>query len=220
MPREEYLLSVISGARRGPAADLLRGALTPLAWLYSAGLKVYLWPYRAGLRRLHRLPCPVLSIGNLTVGGTGKTPMTQRVCEFLKERGLRRKLIAKIESRQGVRNLARILRECDGIMVARGDLGVSVPISRVPVLQKTIIAQCRGAGRFVITATQMLESMTEHTRPTRAEVSDVANAVIDGSNYVMLSGETAVGKHPVEAVTMMSEIVRYTEAYLSRRSKS
>jgi pyruvate kinase len=139
---------------------------------------------------------------------------------FLKERGFRRKLIAKIESPQGIRNLGGILRECDGVMVARGDLGVSMPIYRVPVLQKRIIARCRGAGRFVITATQMLESMTEHSRPTRAEVSDVANAVIDGSDYVMLSGETAVGKHPVEAVEMMSEIVRYTEAYLSRRSRS
>ena len=135
--------------------------------------------------------------------------------EFRKKHGLRFKLVAKIESRQGMRNLDGILGVCDVVMVARGDLGVSVPIYQVPVLQKMIIAKCRAAGRLVITATQMLESMTERPLPTRAEVSDVANAVIDGSDYVMLSGETAVGKHPVEVVRMMSRIVRFTEAYLS-----
>ena len=135
--------------------------------------------------------------------------------EFRKKHGLRFRLVAKIESRQGLRNLDEILEACDGVMVARGDLGVSVPIYQVPVLQKMIIEKCRAAGRFVITATQMLESMTEHPLPTRAEVSDVANAVIDGSDYVMLSAETAVGRHPVEAVGMMSRIVRFTEAYLS-----
>ena len=138
--------------------------------------------------------------------------------DFRRKHGLRFKLIAKIESRQGIQNLDGILEVCDGIMVARGDLGVSVPIFQVPVLQKTIIAKCRDAGRFAITATQMLESMTERPLPTRAEVSDVANAVIDGSDYVMLSAETAVGKHPVETVRMMSQIVRFTEAYLSGRA--
>ncbi len=138
--------------------------------------------------------------------------------DFRRKHGLRFKLIAKIESRQGIQNLDGILEVCDGIMVARGDLGVSVPIFQVPVLQKTIIAKCRDAGRFAITATQMLESMTERPLPTRAEVSDVANAVIDGSDYVMLSAETAVGKHPVETVRMMRQIVRFTEAYLSGRA--
>ncbi|MBN1504469.1 MAG: pyruvate kinase [Candidatus Eisenbacteria bacterium] len=139
--------------------------------------------------------------------------------DFRRKRGLRFKLVAKIESRQGIRNLDRILKACDGIMVARGDLGVSVPVFQVPVLQKMIIAKCRGAGRFAVTATQMLESMTENPLPTRAEVSDVANAVIDGSDYVMLSAETAVGRHPVEVVRMMNQVVRFTEAYLRGDSK-
>jgi pyruvate kinase len=141
----------------------------------------------------------------------------QLLDDFRSKHGLRFKLIAKIESKQGLQRLDGILKVCDGVMVARGDLGVSVPIFQVPVLQKTIIARCLRAGRFTITATQMLESMTEHLTPTRAEVSDVANAVIDGSDYVMLSGETAVCEHPVEAVRMMSQVVRFTEAYLSRR---
>jgi pyruvate kinase len=136
-----------------------------------------------------------------------------------KQNGARCKLIAKIESREAIDNLDEILRVSDGIMVARGDMGVSVPIYQVPVLQKMIIARCRSAGRFVITATQMLESMTVNSRPTRAEVSDVANAVIDGSNYVMLSGETAIGKHPVETVRMMRQIVQFTERYLAEPTK-
>ncbi len=137
---------------------------------------------------------------------------------FRTGQGLSAKLIAKIENRQGVTNLDEIMRVCEGIMVARGDLGVSVPVFQVPVLQKKIIAKCRSAKRFVITATQMLESMTTNPRPTRAEVSDVANAVIDGSDYVMLSAETAIGRHPVETVRMMKQVVQYTESYLAGRA--
>jgi len=125
-------------------------------------------------------------------------------------------LIAKIENRHGVNNIDEILDVSDGIMIARGDLGVSLPIFQIPVLQKMIIKKCRRRRKFVITATQMLESMTEHLRPTRAEVSDVANAIIDGSDYVMLSAETAVGKHPVEAVEMMTQIVEFTTRFLGR----
>ena len=121
------------------------------------------------------------------------------------------KLIAKIEDREGIDNLQTILDACDGIMVARGDLGISIPLWTVPVVQKYIIKKCKIRRKFVITATQMLESMVENPIPTRAEVSDVANAIIDGSDYVMLSAETAIGQYPAEAVEMMGNIIKFTE---------
>jgi len=120
------------------------------------------------------------------------------------------KLIAKIENREGLNNLESILDESDGIMIARGDLGVSIPIYEVPVMQKRIIRLCNKQHKIDITATQMLESMVNQLRPTRSDVSDVANAVLDGSDYVMLSGETAVGKYPVETVKMMRKIIDFT----------
>ncbi len=120
-------------------------------------------------------------------------------------------VIAKIESREGIKNIAAILKVADGIMVARGDLGISVPIYELPVIQKWIVAACNHLRKPVITATQMLEHMVDHPMPTRAEVSDVANAVIDGSNFVMLSGETATGRNPVETVRMMRTIIEFTE---------
>ncbi len=121
------------------------------------------------------------------------------------------KLIAKIENRDGIRNIDSIIGVCDGIMVARGDMGVSLPVYEVPIMQKKIIKKCNRAKKFVITATQMLESMVENHMPTRAEVSDVANAILDGTNYVMLSAETAAGLYPDACVEMMSEIIRFTE---------
>jgi len=123
------------------------------------------------------------------------------------------RIIAKIESREGVRHLGAILRASDGIMIARGDLGISMPIHEIPILQKWMIAACNHVRKPAITATQMLEHMVDHPQPTRAEVSDVANAVIDGSDFVMLSGETATGKFPVEAVRMMRTIIAYTERH-------
>lgn len=130
--------------------------------------------------------------------------------------GSRCRVIAKIENRDGIKNIDEIIKASDGIMIARGDMGVSLPLYEIPVVQKTIIKKCNQAGKFVITATHMLESMTENRIPTRAEVSDVANAIIDGSNFVMLSAESAVGKYPVETVDMINNIIKFTQGYLNK----
>ena len=127
--------------------------------------------------------------------------------------GSRCKVVAKIENREGINNIDEIIRVSDGIMIARGDMGVSLPIYEIPIIQKNIIKKCNAAGKFVITATQMLESMIENARPTRAEVTDVANAIIDGTDFVMLSAESAAGKYPVEAVRMMNDIIKFTEKH-------
>lgn len=121
------------------------------------------------------------------------------------------RIVAKIENQQAIDNIDGIIDAADGTMIARGDMGVAIPIHQVPIVQKRIIRKSNEAGKFVITATQMLEHMTEHSRPTRAEVTDVANAIIDGTDFVMLSAETAVGRFPYQSVLTMNEIIKFTE---------
>ncbi|MBI2418554.1 MAG: pyruvate kinase, partial [Ignavibacteriales bacterium] len=138
---------------------------------------------------------------------------------WMNERGYNKPIIAKIEKKEAIDDFARILSAVDGVMVARGDLGVEMNAQDVPVIQKNIIRECNKVGKLVITATQMLESMIQNPIPTRAEASDVANAVWDGTDVVMLSGETSVGKYPIKAVETMNNIVRMAESVEGIRPK-
>ena len=134
------------------------------------------------------------------------------VKKLIQESGGDAKIISKIESQNGIDNIDEIIQESDGIMIARGDLGVEVPMEELPIVQKNLIKKCRENGKFAIVATEMLASMYDNPRPTRAEVSDIANAVIDGTDCVMLSGETTVGSYPIDAVSYMARICEYVES--------
>jgi pyruvate kinase len=139
------------------------------------------------------------------------------VRDMIKSSGKSTRLIAKIEKSEAVSDIDAIIEAADGIMVARGDLGVEIPLERVPAVQKSIIKKCNAAGKPVITATQMLESMISNRRPTRAEVTDVANAILDGTDAVMLSGETAIGEFPIDTVATMSRIAAQAEISLNHK---
>lgn len=141
----------------------------------------------------------------------------RQVKSWLEQRGTYIPLIAKIEKEEAIRDIDAILDVVDGIMVARGDLGVEMPLEEIPVIQKMLISKANQARKIVITATQMLESMTRHSRPTRAESTDVANAVLDGTDALMLSAETSAGKYPFDAVEVMDRIISFTEGQLMTR---
>jgi pyruvate kinase len=162
----------------------------------------------ADLRWALRLPADMIALSFVR-----DAKDIERVHEIMDEEGLRLPVIAKVEKPQAVKNLAEIINAFDAVMVARGDLGVELPFEEVPLVQKLAIEMCRRQAKPVIVATQVLESMIENPRPTRAEVSDCANAVLDGADAIMLSGETSVGKWPTEAVKAMARIIESTEEH-------
>lgn len=142
----------------------------------------------------------------------------EEILQIMEGDGVRKPVIAKIEKPEALKNIDKIIEKFDGCMIARGDLGVEIPLEQVPAVQKSIIDRCNAMGKPVITATQMMESMIERSRPTRAEVADVANAIYDGTDCVMLSGETAVGKYPVLTVSTMNRIIKETESKIDYRA--
>lgn len=156
------------------------------------------------------------SVDYIAVSFIRKASDVIEIKEYLKKLGDSKiKVISKIENEEGVDNFEEILKESDGILVARGDMGVELPITTIPVIQKNMIRRTVNSGKLVITATQMLETMTNNPRPTRAEVSDVANAIYDGTSAIMLSGETAVGSYPLECIKMMNDIALTVEHSIS-----
>lgn len=146
----------------------------------------------------------------------GDSDEVKKCKEIIKENGGNQKVIAKIERTLAVENIDSIIQEADAVMVARGDLGEEIPLEKIPFIQEKIIKKCKLAGKPVITATQMMLSMVENDKPTRAEVTDVANAILEGSDAVMLSEETTIGKYPIETVTMMEKIILEAESHMEK----
>lgn len=156
-----------------------------------------------------------LEVDYLAISFVRRAEHIKKVREILADNGASIDLVAKIESKEAIEHLDEIIAEADAVMVARGDLGVEIPPETVPIVQREIIQKCNAAGKPVITATQMLESMKKSPRPTRAEVTDVAHAILDGTDAIMLSGETAIGEYPVEAVKVMNKTANVIEQSLS-----
>ncbi|MBQ7065457.1 MAG: pyruvate kinase [Lachnospiraceae bacterium] len=176
-------------------------------------------PYISDVDRADIIFCAKMGFDFLAASFARTKEDILEVRALLNEHKSTAKIIAKIENMQGIQNLDEILEVSDGIMVARGDMGVEIPLEDVPVLQKEMIKKAVAKGKHVITATQMLESMINNPRPTRAETTDVANAIFDGTTAIMLSGESAAGKYPVEAVMTMSRIAERTEKAIDYRNR-
>ena len=189
------------------------GVLKPRRGIAVPGVKLS-GPYLSRVMRRHLKFGLKQKVEYIALSYVGRSSDVSQVKSIISKSKKPPAVIAKIERQEAVRNFRGILRKSDGIMVARGDLGVDITLEKVPLVQKDIIRRCNRVGKPVITATQMLESMIKASRPTRAEVADVANAIWDGTDAVMLSAETAIGAHPVDAVAMMSSIARETELAL------
>jgi pyruvate kinase len=189
------------------------GTLTPGRGVVVPGMRIS-GPFLTPQLREHLEFAMTQQPDYLALSFVSRAQDVEQVRKLVQERGADLPIISKIERGQAINHLEEILHASDGIMVARGDLGVDIPLEQLPIVQKDIIRRCNGLDKPVITATQMLESMVTAARPTRAEVTDVANAIFDGTDAVMLSAETSIGKHPVQAVAMMAKIASTTDGQL------
>jgi len=209
-------MEVISeGKDKAIAKVLVGGPLVSFKGFYAQGLSLD----NHGLTKKDRVDIEMMvkeGVDALAISFVQTEKDVEAVRRLLPD-GSKMMLIAKIETAKAIENVEKIIRVSDGLMVARGDLGLAVPMAEVPHLQKQLIAACLQHAKPVITATQMLESMTTNPLPTRAEVTDVANAILDGTDAVMLSGESAMGKFPVETVKMMAQIIESAVPYVKRR---
>lgn len=206
-------LRVVSRARREVTTEVVHGGvLLPHKGMNLPGVRVST-PALTEKDRRDLLFGIEQGVDYVALSFVRRAKDIEKMREIVKATGATTPIIAKIEKPEAIEELRAILEAADGVMVARGDLGVELSTEQVPTLQKRIIAEANAAGKLVITATQMLESMIDRARPTRAEASDIANAILDGTDAIMLSAETAVGRYPVEAVSTMARIAVYTEQH-------